>query len=137
MTLSLILATALPARAGDRNDDLAKALIAAVVIGAIIHESKRDDPPPSSRQNPSARKKPLRSMSGTTASPPSAPVNSRGSPYHHRLPRTLPAPRRRAGPPALPLRDRSARIRGKRDRVYTERCLRDAGFEMPGKRHRY
>ena len=42
--LALVLATAMPAKA-DKKDDLAKALIAALVVGAIAHELKDKDKP--------------------------------------------------------------------------------------------
>ncbi|RYI31055.1 MAG: hypothetical protein EON48_04995, partial [Acetobacteraceae bacterium] len=41
--LALVLATAIPARA--EKNDIAKALIAALVVGAIAHELKDKDKP--------------------------------------------------------------------------------------------
>lgn len=123
VTLSLILAMALPARAGDRSNDLAKALIAALVIGAIVHESKRDAPAPA----PIARKTPV----PDTRIPAVCALEFEGE------------QRSVIVYPESCLRDEGvrgrlptacakvARIYGQRDHIYSERCLRDAGFTLP------
>ena len=137
VTLSLILATALPARAGDRGDDLAKALIAAVVIGAIIHETKRDDPAPAPVPEPVRKKKghfnhgPDKRIPAVCALQFEGDLS--GDTYYPE--RCLRREGVRGRLPASCAKD--ARIYGKHDRIYSERCLRRAGFDMPRKHYRY
>jgi len=136
VTLSLILATALPARAGDRGDDLAKALIAAIVIGAIIHETKRDDPAPAPLPEPVRKKKGGFIHEQDNRIPAVCALQFEGD---RRAVTVYPERclRREGVQGRLPSHcAKDARIYGKRDRVYTERCLRDAGFDLPGRRHR-
>ena len=132
MALSLMLAAALPAKAGNRDDDLAKALIAALVVGAIIHETRKDD-------------------HATPPAPVPEPVRKKKNKWHRDQPR-IPAVcalqfdgARRSVivyPERCLMREgvgrrlpehcaTEARIYGRWDRVYSERCLRDAGFRLP------
>lgn len=134
---ALVLSTALPARAKVEGDDLAKALIAALVIGAIVHETKKKDDP----------------------APVPAPVPAHGSGHDDRhdglhperpvIPRVCAIEiegERRAIQlyPESCLRDEGvggplprdcatrATIFGMPDRVYGADCLRDAGFRLRG-----
>jgi hypothetical protein len=134
VVLSMILATALPAHAGKRQDDVAKALIAALILGAIIHETKRDDRHPAPAPAPEPVQKPWHKNW-----------------KHHHEQATIPAvcalqfdgDRRSVTvyPESCLLRQgvarnlprgcaNEARIYGKWDRIYSERCLRDAGFAL-------
>ena len=136
LTLSLILAAAVPARAGDRGDNLAKALIAAVIVGAIIHETKRDKPAPAPVPEP-VRKKKRYSYDDETRIPAVCALEFEGE---HRAVTVYPESclRDEGVRGRLPVGcANEARIYGKRDRIYSERCLRDAGFTLPGKRGRY
>lgn len=128
--VSLILASAIPARAGDRKEDLAKALIAALVVGAIIHETRKDDsptPPPVVPVPEPVHKKKRKH-------PPVIPnVCALEFEGEHRSVTVYPEsclldqgvqdrlPRHCA---------RNARIYGSWDRIYGEKCLRDAGFKL-------
>mgnify|MGYP001313687947 CR=1 FL=1 len=132
--LSLVLATALPARAGDRGEDLAKALIAALVIGAIIHETKKDNraPAPVPVPEPTRKKKKKKDKWHSEARIPavcalqfegerrSVTVYPERCLLREGVSRKL--PRYCAN---------EARIYGDWDRIYSERCLREAGFRLP------
>jgi hypothetical protein len=128
--LSLVLASALPARAGDK-DDLAKALIAALVVGAIIHETRKDDrpappvvvPAPEPVHKKKKRKHPPVIPSAcalefegerrsVTVYPESCLLDYG---VESRLPRYC---------------AKEARIYGEWDRIYSEKCLREAGFKL-------
>jgi hypothetical protein len=120
--LAVLLAASLPARAGGKGDDLAKALIAALVVGAIIHETRKDDPAP-------------------------APVHKKKRDKRHKTVPTACAlefeGERKSvtvypesclqdfGVRALPeYCAKNARIYGEWDRIYGEKCLREAGFQV-------
>lgn len=124
--LSLMVASALPARADKAGDDLAKAIVAAIAIGAIVNsiDNKRKDSRP-------------------------APLPSHGS-IAPRIPRDCAieiAGKRRSVtvyPERCLRRERvegrlprncafNARIYGRVDRVYAEDCLRDAGYRVGGR----
>ena len=133
--LSLVLATAIPARAGNKGDDIAKALIAALVIGALVHEAQKDKvaPPPPAPPEPVRKKKKDKAPRipavcalefegaerSVTVYPESCLLDEGVT---HRLPRHC---------------AKEARIYGEWDRVYGERCLREAGFRLPGDHRTY
>ena len=125
VVVALILAAAVPARAGGRGDDLAKAVIAALIIGAIIHNSNRDDDPA-----PVPAPQPVRKprVPGVCAIDiPGRDGYGRSVIYpEHCL-------RREGFRHALPGCGREVRIYGRYQRVYSERCLRDAGFRVDGR----
>lgn len=154
---ALVLSTALPARAQIEGQDLAKLLVGALVVGAIIHEVKKDDD-----RKPAAKPEQL-----VEHRPGHQPGNQ---PYGHypnkpwqkpaavRLPAvcaieidgSLPANGRkdqRARPvtfyPESCLNDlglrqadlprhcaSGARLFGTRDRVYGQDCLKSAGYQV-------
>ncbi|MBN2631822.1 MAG: hypothetical protein JXR75_14930 [Rhodobacteraceae bacterium] len=127
--LALMTATALPAHADRASDNLAKALVAALAIGAIVNSVDKGR---------------------AHAAPPYAPV--------HQPPREVRSPRvpsvcaieisgarravtvyperclRREGFDARLPRQcaHEARVFGRTDRVYGEDCLRDAGLRVGG-----
>ncbi|MFN4193903.1 MAG: hypothetical protein ACK4GM_15585 [Tabrizicola sp.] len=122
--LALVLATAIPARA-DKKDDLAKALIAALVVGAIAHELKDNRKP---APVPVPEPEPVRSkripsvcaisIDGADRSVTLYPESClRAEGFDYRLPRGC---------------GNGATIFGERDRVYSAKCLRDAGFRVAG-----
>jgi hypothetical protein len=121
--LALVLATAIPAKA-DKKDDLAKALIAALVVGAIAHELKdKDKPAPVPVPEPVKNKRVPAvcaiSIDGAGRSVtlyPESCLRSEG--FNYRLPRGC---------------ANGATIFGERDRVYSAQCLRDAGFRVTGR----
>jgi hypothetical protein len=123
--LALILATAIPAKA-DKKDDLAKALIAALVVGAIAHElNGRDKPAPVPAPVPEPVKNKrvpsicAISIDGADRSVTLYPESClRAEGFDYRLPRGC---------------ANSATIYGERDRVYSAQCLRDAGFRVSGR----
>jgi hypothetical protein len=121
--LALVLATAIPAKA-DKKDDLAKALIAALVVGAIAHELKDDKKPaplPEPEPVRSARVPSVCAIS-IDGSDRSVSLYSetclRQEGFDYRLPRGC---------------ANNATIFGERDRVYSAQCLRDAGFRVSGR----
>ena len=123
--LAFVLATAIPAKA-DRKDDLAKALIAAIVVGTIAHElkdRKRPTPTPAPLPEPVNSKHVPSvcaiSIEGTERSVTLFPESClRREGVTNRLPRGC---------------GNTATIYGKRDRVYSSQGLRDAGFRVPGR----
>ena len=118
--LALVLATAIPAKA-DKKDDLAKALIAAVVIGAIANELKAKPEPvpvPLPVKHPRVPSVCAISIDGVERSVTLYPESClRAEGFTHTLPRGC---------------ANGATIFGKRDRVYSAQCLRDAGFKVSG-----
>lgn len=120
--LALVLATTMPARA-DKKDDLAKALIAALVIGAIVNETKKHTPAPAPVPQPVKQKKVpsicailIEGAERDVMLFPESCLRREG--FSHRLPRGC---------------GNNARIFGREDRVYSEQCLRDAGFRISGR----
>ena len=132
--LALVLAAALPARAGDK-DDLAKALVAALVIGAIVHETKKDDyvAPPAPAPEPVFKKKKRKH-------PPVIPsVCALEFEGEHRSVTVYPEQcLTEMGVSHLPRHcAKKARIYGEWDRIYGARCLREAGFLLGADRDEY
>ena len=123
--LALVLATAIPAKA-DKKDDLAKALIAALVVGVIAHELKDKDKPapvpvpvPEPVKNKRVPSVCAISIDGAERSVTLYPESClRAEGFDYRLPRGC---------------ANSATIYGERDRVYSAQCLRDAGFRVSGR----
>lgn len=119
--LALVLATAIPARA--EKNDLAKALIAALVVGAIAHELKdKDKPVPlpipepepvKSKRVPSVCAISIDGAERSVTLYPESCLREEG--FDYRLPRHC---------------ANGATIFGQRDRVYSAQCLRDAGFRV-------
>jgi hypothetical protein len=112
--LAMLLATTLPVRAGDR-DDLAKALIAAIVIGAIIKESKksRTAPPPVEVVKPRIPR-----VCAIDIQSNHRPVTI----YPESCLREVGITGR------LPACGTEARVYGRWDRIYSEACLVKSGF---------
>ncbi|MGA0539748.1 hypothetical protein [Neotabrizicola sp. VNH66] len=126
--LALVLAAAIPAPARADSDDLAKALIGALVVGAIIHETKKKDKPA-----PAPAPEPVKKPRGQRI-PAYCAISIDGARNNVTL------------YPESCLRDEGVRgelprdcasratIFGERDRVYGEDCLARAGFILPGDR---
>jgi hypothetical protein len=114
--LALVLATAIPARA--EPNDLTKALIAALVVGAIAHElNDKDKPAPvTSKRVPAVCAISIDGAERSVTLFPESCLRKEG--FDYRLPRYC---------------ANSATIFGKRDRVYSAQCLREAGFRVPGR----
>lgn len=122
--LAVVLATTIPARA--EKNDVAKALIAALVVGAIAHELKDKD-----KADPVPLPEPEPVVSGRVPSVCAISIDGaersvllypesclRDEGIKTRLPRHC---------------ANSATIFGQRDRVYSSQCLRDAGFRVSGR----
>jgi hypothetical protein len=121
VALALILGAAMPAKA-DKKDDLAKALLGALVVGVIVNELN-DKPKPQPGVEPvKSRRVPAVcaiSIDGAERSVTLFSENClRREGFDHRLPRGC---------------ANSARIFGRDDRVYSAQCLRDAGFRVTGR----
>lgn len=124
--LALVLATAIPAKA--EKNDIAKALIAALVVGAIAHELKDKDrpapvpvplPEPEPVKSKSVPSVCAISIDGAERSVTLYPESClREEGFDYRLPRAC---------------ANSATIYGERDRVYSAQCLREAGFRLNGR----
>lgn len=111
--LALVLAAAIPARAATK-DDLAKALIAALVIGAIVHELDDGTKPLPVKY----KRVPLACAISIDGADRSVTLYAESCLKDHGL-KHLP-------------RDCSNRatIFGERDRVFSAQCLRSAGFKL-------
>jgi hypothetical protein len=127
VALAVALGTALPAKA-DRKDDLAKALLGALVVGVIVNElnDKRKPAPPAPAVVPP---EPVRSnrvpavcaitIDGAERSVTLYPESClRREGLDRRLPRDC---------------ANRASVFGRDDRVYSAQCLRDAGFRVSGR----
>ena len=124
IALALALGAALPAKA--EKDDLAKALLGALVVGVIVNELA--DKPKAGRPAPPANKpQPVGSnrvpavcaitIDGAARSVTLYPESClRREGINRQLPRTCAT---------------QASIFGRADRVYSTQCLRDAGFRVP------
>ena len=123
VVLALVLGTALPARA-DRKDDLAKALLGALVLGVIVNELT-DKP-----------------RAAPVVIPPPVPATSRRVPTvcaisidgSQRSVTLYPETglRREGVQGRLPVAcANTATVFGRKDKVYSAQCLRDAGFRVP------
>ena len=128
-SVSLIAATAAPVQADRASDDLAKALVAALAVGALVHSLKKDRAeaaPPA--PTPVHRR---RHVEPVVPSSCAFEINGR-----HRNVTVFPERclRREGFSYRLP-RDCafSARVFGRPDRVYSEQCLADAGFRIEGR----
>jgi hypothetical protein len=124
VVLALALGAALPARA-DRKDDLAKALLGALVVGVIVNEMN-DKPKPAPQV---VSPEPVRTnrvpavcaitIDGAERSVTLYPESClRREGFDRRLPRTC---------------ANQASLFGRDDRVYSAQCLRDAGFRVSGR----
>lgn len=121
--MALMAATALPARADRASDDLAKALVAALAIGAIVHsiDKGRAKPAPSPERPTDVRSPRVPSVCAIEIAGKRRDVTVyperclRREGFDYRLPRHC---------------AHQARVFGRTDRVYGEDCLRDAGFRV-------
>ena len=124
---SLLMASALPSHADKKGDNLAKALVALIVIGAIANNisHKAEDKRPPHQPKPQPAKMPrvpgvcaieIDSNSGRAVTVYSESC-LRDEGFNYRLPDCA----------------RPVRIYGQRDRVYSAQCLRDAGFKLGGR----
>lgn len=122
VALALALGAALPARA-DKKDDLAKALLGALVVGVIVNELK-DKPKPRAAAAPEpARSNRVPAVCAITidGAERSVTLFAESCLLREGVDRRLP-------------RDcaNSASVFGQDDRVYSAQCLREAGFRISG-----
>lgn len=132
VALSLILGTAVPVQAGGK-DDLAKAIIAALILGAIIHSTNDGHaapvPPPRPHPYPQPQPQPRPRVPAVCA----IEIGGYGNGAVRRV-FSGNCLQREGFPYALPQRCASeARIYGQWDRIYGAQCLRDAGFRVSGR----
>ena len=124
--VSLVLATALPARA--EKDDLAKALLGILVLGAIAHELSDNDrpaPPPDHRKNPRPEVRRLPSVCAIQID-----GDRRGGTVY-----TESCLRDEGIRGPLPRHcGHEARIYGRWDTIFGLKCLREAGFDQHRRR---
>lgn len=128
--LSLMMATAVPAHADRASDNLAKALIAALAIGAVVNSIDRGHATPA--PTPAPAPVPVHDRRATI--PGVCAVEIRGG---HRDRVVYPSRCLREEGFRGRLPDRCAitiRMNGRIDDAYGERCLRDAGYRIGGGR---
>jgi hypothetical protein len=117
VALALVLGAAMPAKA-DKKDDLAKAILGALVVGVIVNELA-DKPKPEPVKRPRVPEVCEIAIDGAQRSVSLYSERClRREGFDHRLPRGC---------------ANSARIFGREDRVYSAQCLRDAGFRVSGR----
>lgn len=123
-SLSLILGAASPAFSRDRDDDLAKALAAAIVLGIIVNQvnkKKRRNPPapvPVPTRAPRVPSVCAIEIDGDHRSVTVYPESClRDEGFRYELPRSC---------------AKTARVYGRPDRIYGVQCLRSAGFRVAG-----
>ncbi len=122
VAFAMVLGAAMPVKA-DKKNDLAKALLGALVVGVIVNELT-DKPKPAPVVTPQPVKS-LRvpavcaiSIDGADRSVTLYPESClRREGFDHRLPRGC---------------ANTARVFGRDDKVYSAQCLRDAGFRVSG-----
>lgn len=119
VAVALIAASAVPSRADKRSDNIAKVIVGALIVGAIVNEVNKDK-----------RK------------PPVEPVDARRVPGACAIEIESTSQRRPVvvyggtclrdyGLTRLPACGRSATIYGRAERLYSPDCLRGAGFTLP------
>lgn len=122
IALALDLGTAVPVKAGGK-DDLAKALIAAIVIGAIVKNANKGHAAPA----PAPAPKPVHKPRVPTVCAIDINTGTRGTVYPESCLRS------EGFNYQLPQRCGSeARIYGRWERIYGTDCLRNAGFDVAG-----
>ena len=123
VVLALVLGAAMPAKA-DKKDNLAKALIAALVVGAIATELDARPKAPQVVAPEPVRQNRVPSVCAISIDGAERSVSLysesclRREGFDRRLPRGC---------------ANDARIFGREDRVYSAQCLRDAGFRLSGR----
>lgn len=125
--LALLAASAVPARADRQSDNVAKALVAALAIGAIVHSIDKGRAKPAPVPHPPVQVRSPRvpavcaiEISGARRDVTVYPERClRREGFDYRLPRQC---------------AHQARVFGRTDRVYAEDCLRNAGFRVGGGR---
>lgn len=125
--LTLMAASAVPARADRAGDTLATAVVAAIAIGAIAHsiDQSRAKPAPLPQQPVQVRSPRVPAVCAIEISGARRDVTVyperclRRQGFDYRLPRQC---------------AHEARVFGRSDRVYSEDCLRNAGFRVDGGR---
>jgi hypothetical protein len=121
--VALLLGAAMPAKA-DKKDDLAKALIGALIVGAIVNElddkhRPKPVPLPEPVKHPRVPAVCEISIDGAQRSVSLYSENClRREGFDYRLPRDC---------------ANRARIFGRDDRFYGAQCLKDAGFRVSGR----
>ncbi len=123
LVLALLLGAALPAKA-DKKDDLAKALLGALVVGVIVNELNDKQKPPAVVTPEPVKQKRVPSVCAISIDGSERSVSLysenclRREGFERRLPRDCAS---------------GAVIFGHEDRVYSAQCLRDAGFRLSGR----
>lgn len=118
--LSIALGSVAPTFARERNDDLAKAIAAAIVLGLIVNgiDKNKDRPRPQPVRKPRVPEACAIEVDGAQRSVtvyPESCLRKKG--FDYRLPREC---------------AKTARIYGRPDRIYGVQCLRSAGFRVAG-----
>lgn len=134
--LALALTTAMPAQAGGKGDDLAKALIAAIVIGAIVSEVGKDRPAPVPVPEPVHKKKKKKKWDDHEGVRiPSVCAIQVSQKRHTSIVYPESCLRDYGVRGRLPYDCASeARIYGEWDTIFSAQCLRESGFVI-GSRH--
>lgn len=125
VALALVLGTALPAKAD--KDDLAKALLGALVVGVIVKELN-DKPKAAPVMPPVLAPEPVRSSRVPTVCAITIDGAKRSVTLYPES-----CLRREGFDRRLPLDcANKASIFGRSDRVYSAQCLRESGFRVSG-----
>lgn len=116
---ALVAASAVPSHADQKSDNIAKIIVGALIVGAIVNEVQKDKPR-TPVQPAKARRIPAACAIEIESSQQPRPVVVYGG-------RCL----RDHGISRLPACGRGATIYGHADRLYSPDCLRGAGYAVP------
>jgi hypothetical protein len=117
--VALIAASAVPSHADRRSDNIAKVIVGALIVGAIVNEVQKDKRKPPVHPVDSRRVPGACAIEIESASQPRPVVVYGGTCL------------REYGLTRLPACGRSATIYGRAERLYSPDCLRGAGFSVP------
>lgn len=118
LLVALLAATAVPARADKRSDNIAKLIVGALIVGAIVNEMKDDKPKPPKHPPHSARIPAACAITIDSQERRNVTLYGGNCLRDH-------------GIRNLPSCGRSMTIYGQRDRLYSADCLRSAGYRTP------
>lgn len=117
--VALIAASAVPSHADRRSDNIAKVIVGALIVGAIVNEVQKDKRKPPVYPVDSRRVPGACAIEIESASQPRPVVVYGGTCL------------REYGLTRLPACGRGATIYGRAERLYSPDCLRGAGFSVP------
>lgn len=130
LAVAMLAASALPSHADKRGDDLAKIIVGALVLGAVVNaidNNKHHDQAPPQQHKPH---KPKPQPGGLPVVPSVCAIeieSSEGEPVRMYGEKCL---LERGFDYRLPDCAHDVKVYGQKDRIYSAKCLREAGFKL-------